>query len=86
MESLKQIQKDIEKFPYVKKKWIDTIKEIRGEGRCYVYQFTNNPNATEDEIVENIFDYWISRESYNKWYSKKFLQQKIDFNDNEKIN
>ena len=86
MESLKQIQKDIKKFPYVKKKWIDTIKEIRGSGRCYVYKFTDNLNATEDEIAENIFDYWISRESYNKWYSKKFLQQKIDFNDNEKNN
>lgn len=84
MSSLKQIQKDIEKFPYVKKKWIDTIKEIRRRGEFYVYKYTDNPNATEDEIAENIFDYWISRESYNKWYSKKFLQQKIDFDNNEK--
>ena len=82
MASLKQIQKDIEKFPYVKKKWIDTIKEIRGGGGFYVYQFTDNPNATEDEIAENIFDYWISKYSYNKWYAKKFLQQKINFDKN----
>ena len=41
------------------------------------YKYTDNPNATEDEIAENIFDYWISRESYKKWYSNKFLQQKI---------
>lgn len=86
MESFKQIQKDIEKYPYVKKKWIDTIKEIRREGEMYIYKFTDNQNATEDEIAENIFDYWISRESYNKWYSKKFLQQKINFDDNEKNN
>lgn len=86
MASLKQIQKDIKKYPYVKKKWIDTIKEIRREGKLCVYKFTNNPNATEDEIAENIFDFWISKESYNKWYSKKFLQQKIDFDDNEKNN
>lgn len=86
MSSLNQIQKDIKKYPYVKKKWIDTIKEIRRERKLYVYKFTDNPNATEDEIAKNIFDYWISRESYNKWYSKKFLQQKIDFDDNEKIN
>lgn len=85
MASLKQIQKDIEKFPYVKKKWIDTIKEMRENG-IFDYKYTDNPNATEDEIAENIFDYWISRESYNKWYSKKFLQQKINFDDNEKNN
>ena len=76
MSSLKQIQKDIEKFPYVKKKWIDTIKEMRRNG-IFDYKYTDNPNAPEDEIAENIFDYWISRESYNKWYAKKFLQQKI---------
>lgn len=79
MASLKQTKKDIKKFPYVKKKWIDAIKEIRRMGGFYVYQFTNNPNATEDEISENIFEYWVSKKSYNKWYADKFLQQKIDF-------
>ena len=78
MSSLKQIQKDIKKFPYVKKKWIDTIKEMRRNG-IFDYKYTDNPNATEDEIAENIFDYWISRESYNKWYAKKFLQLKIEW-------
>ena len=43
------------------------------------YKYTENPNVTEDEIAENIFDYWINKESYNKWYSKKFLQQKIEW-------
>ena len=76
MASFKQTRKDIEKFPYVKKKWIDTIKEMRKNG-IFDYKYTENPNATEDEIAENIFDYWICKESYNKWYSKKFLQQKI---------
>jgi len=33
----------------------------------------------EDIIAENIFDWWVSGKSYNKWYSEKFLQQKIDF-------
>ena len=79
MESLKQTRKDIEKYPYVKKKWIDTIKSIRKNKKFYKYEFTDNPNATEDEIAENIFDYWICKESYNKWYSKKFLQQKIEW-------
>ena len=78
MASLRQKQKEIEKFPYVKKKWIEAIKEMMGNGR-FDYKYAENPNATEDEIAENILDYWISGLSYNKWYSKKFLQQKIDF-------
>lgn len=78
MSSLKQIQKDIEKYPYAKKKWIEAIKEMRRNG-IFDYNYTDNSNATEDEIAENIFDCWISRLSYNKWYSKKFLQQKINF-------
>lgn len=80
MASLKQTQKDIEKYPYVKKKWIEAIKEMRRNG-IFDYKYTNNPNATEDDIAENIFDCWISREPYNKWYSKKFLQQKIVFDE-----
>lgn len=35
-------------------------------------------NLTEDqknEIAENIFDWWISGESYKKWYFEKFMQQ-----------
>ena len=78
MASLKQIKKDIENFPYVKKKWIEAIKEMMRNGK-FDYKYTDNPNATEDEIAENIFDYWISRKSYNKWYADKFLQQKINF-------
>lgn len=78
MESLKQMQKDIERYPYVKKKWIEAIKKMMRNGR-FDYKYTDNPNATEDEIAENIFDYWICKESYNKWYSKKFLQQKIEW-------
>ena len=78
MASLKQIQKDIEKYPYVKKKWVEAIKEMMRNEK-FDYKYTNNPNATEDEIAENIFDYWICKESYNKWYAKKFLQQKIEW-------
>ena len=38
----------------------------------------------ENEIAENIYDWWISGKSYKKWYSDKFLQLKIEFpEDNE---
>ena len=35
----------------------------------------------ENQIAENIFDWWISGESYEKWYADKFLQQRIDFDE-----
>ena len=34
---------------------------------------------TEDDIAENIFDWWISGKAYSKWFADSFLQQKIDF-------
>ena len=33
----------------------------------------------ENEIAENIYDWWISRKPYKKWYAEKFLQLKLDF-------
>ena len=38
----------------------------------------------ENEIAENIYDWWISGKSYKKWYTDKFLQLKFDLSeDNE---
>ena len=33
----------------------------------------------ENEIAENIYDWWISGKSYKKWYAEKFLQKKQEF-------
>lgn len=33
----------------------------------------------ENEIAENIYDWWISGKSYKKWYAEKFLQKKLEF-------
>lgn len=33
----------------------------------------------ENEIAENIYDWWISGKPYKQWYAEKFLQTKIDF-------
>lgn len=33
----------------------------------------------EQEIAENIYDWWISGKGYKKWYAEKFLQMKFDF-------
>ena len=38
----------------------------------------------ENEIAENIYDWWISGKSYKSWYADKFLQLKFDLSeDNE---
>ena len=36
----------------------------------------------ENEIAENIYDWWISQKSYEKWYAEKFLQKDM-FDDKE---
>lgn len=33
----------------------------------------------ENEIAENIYDWWISEKSYKQWYAEKFQQMKFDF-------
>ena len=33
----------------------------------------------ENEIAENIYDWWISDKSYKQWYAEKFQQLKLDF-------
>lgn len=35
----------------------------------------------ENEIAENIYDWWISGKSYKRWYAEKFQQLKLDFGD-----
>lgn len=38
-------------------------------------------NNREEDVAENIFDWWISGKNYEAWYAEKFLQQKIEFED-----
>lgn len=33
----------------------------------------------ENEIAENIYDWWIWGKSYKQWYAEKFQQMKLDF-------
>lgn len=62
---------------------IGTERQTKESGRV----FLDSPSVSgvaegkdeEDIIAENIFDWWVSGKSYNKWYSEKFLQQKFDF-------
>lgn len=63
---------------------------IQHPERSHWAGFSENPSAsgeadgyrepTEDEIAENIFDWWVSGKSYKRWYADKFLQRSL-FND-----
>ena len=33
----------------------------------------------ENEIAEDIYDWWISGKSYKQWYEEKFQQMKLKF-------
>lgn len=35
----------------------------------------------QNEIAENIFDWWVSGKSYKQWYAEKFLQTKLDLDE-----
>ena len=92
MSSSKEKQKDIKLFPHVKRNWLYTIKRMRETGACYGLlkcpekwiPKTPEREYSNDEIAENIFDYWISDKSHSVWYADKFLQQKLDFKDEDK--
>lgn len=46
--------------------WVD--KDMKGK-------------ENEDEVAENIFNWWISGRSYAEWYADKFEQGRLDFNE-----
>lgn len=58
-------------YPHVKRNWIKTIKLMRAEG-----YFTNNyfGDGTEDEICEQIYNWWLSGKGYKEWYADTYLQ------------
>lgn len=50
-----------------------------GGGKKAVSSDLNN----EDKIAEAIFDWWVSCKSYKEWYFDKYIQQKLNFEDNK---
>ncbi len=39
----------------------------------------------ENEIAENIYDWWVSGKSYKRWYAEKFQQMKLDFGEFQNV-
>lgn len=63
--------KDIQRFPHVKNKWIKTIQWLIDNGYA--------PDKMAELGPEFGFNWWISGKSFNEFYAKEVLQQKIDF-------
>lgn len=65
------------------KHWIDERTEEYGSSRKSGFSGGSSSDRLteeqENEIAENIYDWWISGKSYTRWYAEKFLQMKFDF-------
>ena len=53
------------------------------DGKCSTASAQNYDEQIEREVAENIIDWWISKKSYKEWYAQKFLQLKINFDEEE---
>lgn len=70
MSNYKQKLKDYQRFPHVKRKWIQTIQKLI-DAEYVNHDFTD---------AEFGFYWWISGKSFDQYYADEVLQQKIEFN------
>lgn len=70
------------------KQWVRTNDNWKTKQRCMESRSTGFSSSSssdrlteeqENEIAENIYDWWISGKSYKQWYAEKFQQLKLDF-------
>ena len=71
MSNYRQKIRDVQRFPHVKRKWIQTIQKLIDAG------YTNR-NFTDAEFG---FNWWISNKSFDQYYAEEVLQGKIDFSE-----
>lgn len=73
---------------YQKDIWRATTNNWETKQRCMESRSTGFSSSSssdrlteeqENEIAENIYDWWISGKSYKQWYAEKFQQLKLDF-------
>lgn len=69
MSNVRVKQKDIERWPHVKRNWIKTIQWLK-ENR-----YDSHPEIS----AETNFRWWISGKSFAQFYADEFQQQKINF-------
>lgn len=69
MASYKNKLKDIERWPYVKKKWVETIDWLINNKWANT---TYKPLSAQER-----FDMWISRMTYKQWMKEKHYQKRL---------
>lgn len=69
MASYKNKLKDIERWPYVKKKWMETIDWLIKN------KWTNT--TYKSLSAQERFDMWISRMNYKQWMNEKHYQKRL---------
>ena len=74
MSKYRQKVKEMRRYPHVKRKWVETIQWLIDNG--YLNRYFSD--------AETGFKWWISGKSLDKFYADEFLQQKIEFNEEEK--
>ena len=52
------------------------------DGKCSTVSAQDYDEQIEREVAENIIDWWVSKKSYKQWYADKFLQKKLNFEEN----
>lgn len=76
----------LRKHTYIgpKKNGSDNLSTNHARTEGNVFELTQQPpdiDETDFEIATNIYDWWISGKSYEKWYAYTFLQTKLHFSD-----
>lgn len=70
---------------YIKHPAPEHWRQNRGVWNIAAPEFSSSSSSDrltkeqENEIAENIYDWWISGKSYKQWYEEKFQQMKLKF-------
>lgn len=75
MANRKQNKKDAERFPFVKQKWLSTIKRLCENGNYCGGDIARRYNLTPEQL----FDWWLSKKPIKKWIGDNVLQQTMNF-------
>ena len=80
MSNIKQFRRYEKEYPHQRRKWIETIKQIRRNGHLRnIDQYVDMSKYTEDEQAEILFDWWKSKQNVKDYVLDNFRQQKINF-------